>query len=111
MNCVGVCFVFPRLSCSMTNQPCFVTRLCGFEPFDAETEEMMFRRILKADYKFLSPYWDHISQNAKHLVSSLLLLKPEQRLTAADCLKHPWVMVGLAGAFDFFLVLVVAVGG
>ena len=29
----------------------------------------MFRKILKCDYKFDSPFWDKISENAKDLVS------------------------------------------
>ncbi len=40
-------------------------RLCGYEPFYAENEDDMFGLILTANYTFDSPYWDHISDNAK----------------------------------------------
>jgi len=44
-------------------------RLCGFEPFfDERGDQAMFQKILKCDYEFVSPYWDHISGNAKDLV-------------------------------------------
>jgi hypothetical protein len=51
----------------------------------------MFRRILRGDYKFLSPYWDHISENARSAVSALMVLQPARRLSAEDTLKHAWV--------------------
>ncbi|XP_067664629.1 calcium/calmodulin-dependent protein kinase type IV-like [Haliotis asinina] len=66
--------------------------LCGYEPFSAETDREMYKRIIKADYKFDSPWWDDVSENAKNLVESMLTLDPKKRVTAADALRHPWVM-------------------
>ena len=43
---------------------CF--RLCGYEPFySGENEAEMYKKILKADYKFDPPFWNNISENAK----------------------------------------------
>lgn len=39
--------------------------LCGYEPFYADSETEMFRKILKCDYQFESPWWDEVSENAK----------------------------------------------
>nr|XP_002128230.1 calcium/calmodulin-dependent protein kinase type IV-like [Ciona intestinalis]XP_009858323.1 calcium/calmodulin-dependent protein kinase type IV-like [Ciona intestinalis] len=66
--------------------------LCGFEPFhDDRGDQAMFQRILKCDYKFVSPCWDDISLGAKDLVKKLLVLNPKRRLTAKAALEHPWV--------------------
>ena len=40
-------------------------RLCGYEPFYDEDEKKIFKKIIKCDYKFDSPYWDPVSENAK----------------------------------------------
>lgn len=94
----------------------FLFRLCGFEPFYSDSGDAeMYSRILKCDYEFLSPYWDENSLNAKvrgkketreterltnallpqDLISKLLILDPQKRMTAKDALKHPWVQVRL----------------
>lgn len=66
--------------------------LCGFEPFyDERGDQAMFQRILKCDYEFVTPWWDEVSENAKDLVSRLIVLDPSKRLTARQCLEHPWV--------------------
>ncbi|XP_065178618.1 calcium/calmodulin-dependent protein kinase type IV-like isoform X2 [Sycon ciliatum] len=65
--------------------------LCGFEPFFEEDDQRMFMRIIQCDFEFVPPYWDHISGDAKDLISKLLVLNPQQRLTASQALQHPWV--------------------
>lgn len=65
--------------------------LCGYEPFYADSDNDMFRKILKSDYQFDPPWWDDISENAKDLIRHLLVPDPKQRLTAAQALNHPWV--------------------
>ena len=65
--------------------------LCGYEPFYGETEREMYTRIMKCDYEFDSPWWDPVSENAKDLVSKLLIKDANKRLTAAQVLQHPWV--------------------
>lgn len=32
--------------------------------------------------------------SAKDLIRKLLVVSPDRRLVAADCLKHPWVTAG-----------------
>ena len=41
------------------------SRLCGYEPFYAETDAEIYKRILKVDYTFDEKFWDDISENAK----------------------------------------------
>ncbi|XP_022108338.1 calcium/calmodulin-dependent protein kinase type IV-like [Acanthaster planci] len=66
--------------------------LCGFEPFyDEKGDRYVYKKILKAEYEFMSPWWDNVSQSAKIFIESLLVLDRNKRLTAAQALEHPWV--------------------
>ncbi|KAH3840272.1 calcium/calmodulin-dependent protein kinase type IV-like isoform X2 [Dreissena polymorpha] len=65
--------------------------LCGYEPFYHDDEQQMYKKIVKGDYEFDSPYWDNITTNAKDLISKLLKVNVKERLTADEALRHPWV--------------------
>jgi serine/threonine protein kinase len=45
---------------------------------------------VSGSYKFYTPYWDPVSDEAKDLISRLLVLDPAERLTAREVLQHPW---------------------
>eukprot|EP00301_Raphidiophrys_heterophryoidea_P016617 c26223_g1_i1.p1 GENE.c26223_g1_i1~~c26223_g1_i1.p1 ORF type:complete len:139 (-),score=29.38 c26223_g1_i1:398-814(-) len=64
--------------------------LCGFPPFYGKDEEQLFGRICRAEYHFIKPYWDCVSNDAKHLIRHLLDLNPETRYSAQQALEHPW---------------------
>lgn len=67
--------------------------LCGFPPFRSakRDQDELFDLIMDGDYEFLSPYWDNISNEAKDLISKLLVVSPSKRYTAEEVLGHPWV--------------------
>ncbi|KAM4026646.1 serine/threonine-protein kinase DCLK3 isoform 2-T2 [Anomaloglossus baeobatrachus] len=67
--------------------------LCGFPPFRSpeRNHEELFEKIQRGEYEFLSPYWDNISEEAKDLISRLLVLSPLKRFTAQSVLQHNWV--------------------
>ncbi|KAJ5612059.1 calcium/calmodulin-dependent protein kinase [Penicillium lagena] len=67
------------------------TMLTGFPPFYDEDIKTMTRKVMRGEYTFASPKWDHISDGAKDLVSRLLTVTPEERLTIKECLAHPWM--------------------
>ena len=52
---------------------------------------LLFQKIKKGSYKFDSPHWDNISDDAKHLIGNLLVLDPRRRLSVEQALKHPWI--------------------
>ena len=52
---------------------------------------IMFDNILNARFKFQEDTWNNISDNAKGLISSLLVADPSKRLTLEQVLKHPWL--------------------
>jgi len=65
--------------------------LCGSPPFYGVDDKEVFLKILQADYKFFSPEWDSISQEAKEFIQVLLVLDPNCRPTAQQCLHAPWI--------------------
>lgn len=66
--------------------------LCGFPPFFSEDDDECFDMIIAGEFDFPSPYWDNVSEDAKDLLRKLLVTDPAKRLTAADALKHPWLV-------------------
>lgn len=65
--------------------------LCGYPPFYDEDNARLFRLIKAGDYEFDPQFWDPISPAAKDLVSRLLKVDTEERLTAKQMLAHPWM--------------------
>jgi calcium-dependent protein kinase len=61
--------------------------LTGSPPFTGKTDEEIMSAILKDDYKVP----DTLSDSAKDLISKLLELDVNKRLTAEQALKHPWI--------------------
>jgi serine/threonine protein kinase len=37
------------------------------------------------------PVWKKVSKEAKELVQLMLVVDPTQRLSASECLMHPWI--------------------
>lgn len=69
------------------------TMLCGFPPFYDESIATLTQKVAKGHYTFLSPWWDHISDEAKHLVKHLLNINPKKRYTIDQFLAHPWMNI------------------
>jgi len=64
--------------------------LFGYMPF-AGNEERMVASIQNGRYTQKKEAWGKVSEKAQDFVKKLLVVSPDQRLTAADALKHPWV--------------------
>lgn len=62
--------------------------LVGEPPFQTSTYEETYKKISQLQYKMPS----FISKAAQHLISNLLVLKPEARLSLSDVMKHPWII-------------------
>ncbi|XP_078063928.1 caM kinase-like vesicle-associated protein [Mustelus asterias] len=73
--------------------------LSGNPPFYEENDDEdyenhdknLFRKILAGDYEFDSPYWDDISEAAKDLVSRLMEVDQDTRITAQEAINHEWI--------------------
>lgn len=65
--------------------------LGGYPPFYSNEQADMIKKITKCQYKFHSKFWGHIHEDAKDLVTRMLDLNPETRLTATQALEHRWL--------------------
>ncbi|KAG8590022.1 hypothetical protein GDO81_006598 [Engystomops pustulosus] len=71
------------------------TMLTGYTPFangPDDTPEEILARIGSGKFTLSGGYWNSVSDIAKDLVSKMLHVDPHQRLTAAQVLKHPWIV-------------------
>nr|KAF6283782.1 phosphorylase kinase catalytic subunit gamma 2 [Pipistrellus kuhlii] len=66
------------------------TLLAGSPPFWHRRQILMLRMIMEGQYQFNSPEWDDRSNTVKDLISRLLQVDPEERLTAKQALLHPF---------------------
>jgi len=66
--------------------------LCGYTPFDRDTQQQEMEAIIAGDYKFEpEEYWANVSETAKSFVSECLTIDPANRPTAEQLLKHKWL--------------------
>uniref|UniRef100_A0A8C8SLN2 non-specific serine/threonine protein kinase n=1 Tax=Pelusios castaneus TaxID=367368 RepID=A0A8C8SLN2_9SAUR len=71
------------------------TMLTGYTPFangPDDTPEEILQRIGSGKFSLSGGYWNSVSVTAKDLVSKMLHVDPHQRLTAAQVLRHPWIV-------------------
>lgn len=68
--------------------------LGGYPPFIEKNQRDLFRKIRNGDYEFHDEYWGTVSSDAKELISSLLCVKPTERLTAEQALRNKWICAG-----------------
>uniref|UniRef100_A0A8C3JJ72 CaM kinase like vesicle associated n=1 Tax=Calidris pygmaea TaxID=425635 RepID=A0A8C3JJ72_9CHAR len=92
-------FHLAKLENGLIKEPCGTPDLSGNPPFYEEADEddyenhdkNLFRKILAGDYEFDPPYWDDISQAAKELVTRLMEVEQDQRITAEEAISHEWI--------------------
>lgn len=65
--------------------------LCGYPPFNGETDPDIFDAIKVGHFVFPSQAWRGKSDLAKDFIKSLLIMDPRDRLTAKEALMHPWI--------------------
>lgn len=66
--------------------------LCGYTPFDRDSDFEEMQAILNADYSFTPiEYWRGVSDSAKDFIRRCLTIDPGKRMTAHEALQHPFV--------------------
>merc|ERR1712070_198177 len=68
--------------------------LAGYHPFDPEgtnSDRKMQQLILANEWDFDDPAWDEVSEKAKDLIRKMMEPDPQERISAAEVLRHPWV--------------------
>lgn len=61
--------------------------LCGKPPFETESHQETYRRIVSVDLKFPQ----YVTQGARDLIRKLLQRKPNDRLPLENVMVHPWI--------------------
>ena len=64
--------------------------LSGKPPFDGADDNEITENVKIGKYKFDGKQWKKISDDAKDLIKQMLELKYEKRISARECLRHPW---------------------
>lgn len=84
--------------------------LCGFPPFSDEltTEDLPYtlpQQIKMGQFDYPDPYWTSVDDLALDLIDKMLPVDHEKRVTANECLEHPWILerydggcIGAAGS-------------
>lgn len=75
--------------------------LSGRPPFNGTSDETIFRKIRKGQYKMDSPLWEGISDYAKDFIKCLLTMDTKKRWTADMAMEHAWLKLALQDDFEF----------
>ena len=62
--------------------------LCGFPPFNGKDENQVMKSVKKGKFSFNLPEFRLVSIRAKNLITSMLHMNIEKRISAEDILKH-----------------------
>lgn len=65
--------------------------LSGKLPFDAHSEEILKKKILRAEVSTHGKAFEKVSEDAKDLIQNMLKGDPAKRYSAQQCLDHPWI--------------------
>ncbi|KAK8175058.1 Ca/Cm-dependent protein kinase B [Phyllosticta citrichinensis] len=66
--------------------------LCGYTPFDRDSNLEEMQAILVADYSFTPlEYWRGVSSTARDFIRRCLTVDPLRRMSSHDALSHPWI--------------------
>ncbi|XP_075593622.1 death-associated protein kinase 2-like isoform X2 [Balearica regulorum gibbericeps] len=65
--------------------------LSGLSPFQGETDAETLSNIVAGAYEFEERCFSQTSEMAKDFIRQLLVKEPGRRMTAAECLVHPWI--------------------
>ena len=65
--------------------------VCGYPPFQGKDHNDLFRKIRASDFTFHDKYWKKVSLPVKQLITGLLTVNPESRLTAPQALESSWI--------------------
>ncbi|XP_072524631.1 death-associated protein kinase 2-like [Salminus brasiliensis] len=65
--------------------------LSGMSPFQGDADEETLRNIVDMKYEFEDQYFSQTSDMAKDFIQKLLIKDPGERMTAEECLLHPWI--------------------
>ncbi|KAL7646321.1 UNVERIFIED_CONTAM: hypothetical protein RMT77_003230 [Armadillidium vulgare] len=69
--------------------------LTGFLPFGGENDQETFLEITRGELDFPEELFEDISEHAIDFIKKLLIRQPHLRMSAKECLEHPWMQADL----------------
>lgn len=66
--------------------------LSGRKHFEKHQTRSVLDAILVGRWNFPAPDWDRISEDAKHIISSLICINLDRRMSAEQAVQHPWML-------------------
>lgn len=63
----------------------------GYSPFMGDDDNETYGNIAMCDYEFYEDEFAKISDECKDFIKSLLVMKPTDRMSATDALRHVWI--------------------
>ena len=68
----------------------FYVLLCGYPPFNGDTDVEIMQNVQKGKFVFPKEEWDDMSKEVKDLITKMLTYEPSKRISAKKLLEHPW---------------------
>jgi len=65
--------------------------LAGHVPFDGACSARIIRAISAGAFTMRTQHWSNVSLEAQDFVKKLLVVKPADRMTAQQAMRHPWL--------------------
>ncbi|KAJ8676098.1 hypothetical protein QAD02_011884 [Eretmocerus hayati] len=65
--------------------------LTGCSPFGGDTKQETFCNISRCKLDFPDDLFEDVSEDAQDLIRKLVVKNPSERLSAIECLQHPWL--------------------
>jgi class 3 adenylate cyclase len=65
--------------------------LCGYPPFNGDTNKEIFDSITRGRFVFPAQAWSNVSDFVKDFITCLLRKDPRSRFTVQEALIHPWI--------------------
>jgi serine/threonine protein kinase len=63
----------------------------GHFPYEDYNRQRLYLKICKNEYSFIPSEWQGISVSAKRFIANILHPDSDVRMTADECLAHPWL--------------------
>ena len=67
--------------------------LCGYPPFNGDSDEDIYEEILKGKLDFPKEEWAGVSNDAKELIKKMLTVDPKKRVSALEAMSDKWFNV------------------
>lgn len=65
--------------------------LGGTPPFNGKTDSEIIAKVRVGSYEYTGSNWQLVSAQAKDLIDKMLVLNPDNRISATAAVNHPWI--------------------